>query len=102
MRIAFEIIGLVAKLFSIFKKKKRKKRTSKILLLAVALLSAVITALVIFFVPTIIRVDRGGKVDAFGHLSHLKIRKKPKKNGKMKTAISYDLIDIDRYVGDEE
>ena len=96
----FEILLFLAKLVSIFKR-KRKKKYGRICLLLAAILGGVIAVLAICFIPSIIKVKDKDNFDAYGHLSHLKIRKEPNKKGKMKTKIKYLPIDFEKYTGEE-
>jgi hypothetical protein len=100
--IIWEIIRFIPKLAKIFKKKKPKRKKLKcVWLLLAALVGAAVAALAICFVPSILKSDGKGGCDAYGHLSHLKIRKEPNLKGKIKTKIKYSPLDLDRYAGEE-
>ena len=99
--ILSEIMLFLAKFFKIFKK-KRKKKYGRVCLVIAAVVGAVAAALAICFIPSIFRVNNKDSVDAYGHLSHLKIRKEPNKNGKMKTKIKFKPIDFEKYAGEEK
>ena len=96
----FDILLFLVQLVSIFKK-KRKKKYGWICLLLAAILGGVIAVLGICFIPSIVKVRDKDNFDAYGHLSHLKIRKEPNKKGKMKTKIKYLPIDFEKFAGEE-
>lgn len=99
--IIYETVLFLAKFSKIFKKKKPKKKYGRVCLALAAAAGAVIAALAICFIPSIVKANGKDGADAYGHLSHLRIRKEIKKNGKTKTRVKYEPIDLDRYSVDE-
>ena len=100
--IILEIIRFFPKFAKIFEKKKpKKKKLGFVWLVIAAIVGAMIAVLAICFIPSIIKVNGKNGCDVYGHLSHLKIRKEQQENGKTKTKVQYDPIDLGRYAADE-
>lgn len=59
--------------------------------------TAAITAAVLAFVPTVIKINKGKGFDAYGLLSHVKYEKKTDETGRTDHDVRIDLIDLERY-----
>ena len=97
MKSVIDILLLIKKLFFGKKTKKKKKSGYGIVIALTAMVTAILTTLAIAFVPTIVKVNKGKGFDAYGFLSHLKVEKKTKANGKVGNDVKLSLIDLDRY-----
>ena len=71
---------------------EKKCNTGKIVLKTVA-----ITAAVLAFVPTIIKINKGKGFEAYALLSKVKYEKTTDEEGKVRRDVSINLIDLERY-----
>lgn len=59
--------------------------------------TAAITAAILAFVPTVIKLNKGRGFDAYGLLSHVKYEKSTGENGERRYDVSVKLVDLERY-----
>jgi len=71
---------------------QKSSNTGKIIVKTV-----LITAAVLAFIPTVIKVNKGKGFDAYGLLSHIKYEKSTNEEGKTDHNIIVDLVDLERY-----